>query len=230
MNGLMARPVVATLERITSFKGFFISLLIYGVIELALYIIFDSARSCAAGDRSEGWFDRCAYPVNSFRGTYLYIMQVCVTAVYLIAFAYRTYFTGKLIIAGDFDLKWFFLRIYLNVRRVCEYFTMPHTYFLLIAGIVFLAGSVGSKSGETLLLPLVGVSFMEGYDYILKDVIFKGVWGGLGGLELIIAATFLFLVMRAVLMLETLTPLHNYLVERGHVARLHWFPKMRGKI
>lgn len=221
MNGLNGRPVAAALDWITSFKGFFISLLVYGVIELALYAFFDSSRIVTA-DRSEGWFDRLEYPAGSFRGTYLYLMQVSVTALYVIAFARRIFFAGKSIVSGEFDFKMAVLGAYLNVRRFCAYFVMPHTYIALIAGIVFFAAAVGSRSADTLLLPFAGVSFMQGYEYLLKDVIFNGIWGGLGGLEWIISAVFLHIMMTAVIAIEGVTPLHRYLVERGYVTRLQW--------
>ncbi len=114
------RPVTAFLDWITSLKGFFISLLIYGAIEFALYYFFESSRVVTA-DRSEGWFDRLQYPEGSFRGTYLYVMQNCMIALYLIAFAAKLYLIAKAVISNEFkiaDVRRYALKSYRTTRGV----------------------------------------------------------------------------------------------------------------
>lgn len=217
MNGFNRRPVVAALDWITSFKGLFISLFVYGLVEFALYALFDSNRICDPIDRSEGWFDRCDYRDGTFRGTYLGLMQMCVVGVYMIAFAYRTYFTGKSILADDFDFKVAILRGYSNLRGMFFTLQLPIYYILGLVVVVVFGVDQDVKFGEDPFLQLVFSKVLGGYMYLLIDVILKDIWGQQKDIDLMIAVLFPILFMRVALKLEKITGVNSYLVNRGYI-------------
>ena len=169
------------MEWITSFKGFFISLFIYGMIEIALYLISDNTLNFIDPfDRSEGWFDRREYPAGSFRGTYLPLMQVFVAAVYAFSFTRKFYFFVKAIARREFG----FANVKLILQESCGFIrsilifpfgTTPSVLSVLmrtafIYGVMLLM--YGSTKGQFdfLILNYVGVGLVEGAETIFNGI------------------------------------------------------------